>query len=586
MSLLWILFCLCMIGTTSANEGVLDLQKDPGVWTMPNQNYSGWNYSALDQIDSFNVADLQVAWTFQTGVLDSHEAQPLVIGSTMYVLTPKPNTLFALDLTRDGEIKWSFAPEMNAERAGSLACCGAQSRGMSYVDGKIVFNTLDGQLFVLNADSGSVVWKKQVANLDVGETTTTSPLVVGKNIIIGNEGGERGVRGWIAAFSLNSGEEMWKYYNTGPNEEMGIGERFKPFYTDDQVAEPGVDTWYRESWELGGGTTWGWWTYDPDLNMFYYGTSNCSPWNADYRRDPATAPGLDKYQNKYCASLLARDASTGELIWAYSTTPQDQWDFDEPGQNFVVDLELAGKMHKALVKPARNGFFYIFDRATGELLVEPWKYGNANWADRVDMKTGRPVFNPDAFIYTGTGFDICPFIAGNNVENDAYSPQTGLVYFAAENRCSSLTGVEGEYTPGQNYILMDFGESYTGPGGWLGELQAWDPSTGEKVWGVKSQDFRNSKAILATGGGLLFQGTDVGAFRAMDASTGKELWSFRMGSDFRNSPITYIGPDGNQYVAVIASHAPENPEISEDTPPDEAGRYWRAGSTLYVFRLP
>jgi PQQ-dependent dehydrogenase (methanol/ethanol family) len=277
---------LLWLGVSSvvlANENLLELQDDPGMWIMPNQNYAGWNYSPLEQIDRFNVEELQVAWTFQTGVTDSHEAQPLVVGNTMYILTPKPNTLFALDLTQNGVIKWSFAPEMDTERAGSLACCGAQTRGMSYADGKIFFNTLDGQLFAVNADSGEVVWSSQVTDLDLGETTTTNPLIVGENVIIGNEGGERGVRGWVAAYDLNTGKEKWKFYSTGPNEEMGIGERFRPLYADDQVAQPGVDTWYRDSWELGSGTAWGYWTYDPELNLVYYGTSNCAPWNPDYR---------------------------------------------------------------------------------------------------------------------------------------------------------------------------------------------------------------------------------------------------------------------------------------------------------------
>lgn len=579
--------CLALVaGAALANDEILAMQDDPGNWVMPNQNYAGWNYSPLDQIDRTNVDQLRVAWTFQTGVLDSHEAQPLVIGNTMYVLTPKPNTLYALDLSRDGVIEWSFAPEMDTERAGSLACCGAQTRGMTYADGKIYFNTLDGQLFAVDAQSGEPVWSKQVADLDLGETTTTNPLIVHDNVIIGNEGGERGVRGWVAAYDLDSGDEKWKFYSTGPNDEMGIGERFEPFYESDRLEQPGVDSWYGDSWEVGGGTNWGYWTFDPDLNLFYYGTSNCAPWNPDYRRDPAFAPGFDEYANKYCASLLARDATSGELVWAYSHTPQDQWDFDEPGQNFLADLEIEGETVEALIKPARNGFFYVFDRATGEILLEPWTYTHVTWASGVDMETGMPNVNPDAVMYTGVEIPICPFIAGNNWFNDAYSPRTGLVYFAAENRCSSLTAVEGEYTPGENYILMEFGESRPGPGGWVGELQAWDPVTGEKAWGIKSEGVRNNKPVFVTGGDLVFQGTDEGRFRALDAESGEELWSFRTGSDFRNSPISYVGPDGKQYVAVIASRAPSDPEIGEDTPADAEGRYRRTGSTLYVFTLP
>lgn len=574
-------FCL-----TSANEELLSLQNDPGQWVMPNQNYAGWNYSPLDRINRNNVENLQLAWTFQIGVTDSLEAQPLVVGNTMYILTPKPNEIIALDLTQDGVIKWTYAPEMpGLEQAN--ACCGAQSRGFSYAAGKLVLNTLDGQLIAIDAETGEELWKEQVTDLSISETTTTQPFIVGDNVIIGNEGGERGIRGWVAAHDLNTGEEKWKFYNTGPNDEMGIGDRFEPFYADDQVENPGVDTWYEDSWQLGGGTAWGWFTYDPELNAIYYGTSNCAPWNPDYRRDPATAPGFDVYQNKYCASTIARDADTGEMLWAYSNTPQDQWDLDEPGQNFLIDLEIDGEMRHALVKPARNGFFYVHDRATGELLLEPWKYTSVTWADSIDMETGRPNFNEDAVIYTGVESGlICPFIAGNNWFNDAYSPDTGLVYFAAENRCNTFTGEEGEYVPGENYILFEFGTASTGPGGWDGELQAWDPVMGEKVWGIKSEGERDNKPVLATAGDLIFQGTDRGTFRAVDARTGEQLWTFRTGSDFRNSPISYTGPDGRQYIAVISSRAPNDPEIGEDTPPDDAGRYRRTGSTMYVFRLP
>ena len=571
---------------TLANEELLSLQNDPGQWVMSNQNYAGWNYSPLDRINRNNVENLQLAWTFQIGVTDSLEAQPLVIGNTMYILTPKPNEIIALDLAQDGVIKWTYAPEMpGLEQAN--ACCGAQSRGFSYADGKLVLNTLDGQLIAIDAGTGEELWKEQVTDLSISETTTTQPFIVGDTVVIGNEGGERGIRGWVAAHDLNTGEEKWKFYNTGPNDEMGIGDRFEPFYADDQVENPGVDTWYEDSWQLGGGTAWGWFTYDPELNAIYYGTSNCAPWNPDYRRDPATAPGFDVYQNKYCAATIARDADTGEMLWAYSNTPQDQWDLDEPGQNFLIDLEIDGEMRHTLVKPARNGFFYVHDRATGELLLEPWKYTTVTWADSIDMETGRPNFNEDAVIYTGVESGlICPFIAGNNWFNDAYSPDTGLVYFAAENRCNTFTGEEGEYVPGENYILFEFGTASTGPGGWDGELQAWDPVTGEKVWGIKSEGERDNKPVLATAGDLIFQGTDRGMFRAVDARTGEQLWTFRTGSDFRNSPISYTGPDGRQYIAVISSRAPNDPEVGEDTPPDDAGRYRRTGSTMYVFRLP
>ncbi len=576
-----------ILTTAAAQNDLLNMQQDPGQWVMANHGYDGWNYSPLDRINTYNVKNLAVQWTFQIGVTDSLEAEPLVVGNTMYILTPKPNNVYALDLSRNGYIKWSFQPDMPGLDQAT-ACCGAQSRGLAYADGKIFFTTLDGQMFALNADTGEQIWQTQVTDLSLTETTTSALTIIGDKVITGVEGGERGIRGYVAAYDINSGDEQWRFYSTGPDAEMGIGDRFAPYYAADKVDTPGTSTWYGDSWKNGGGSVWGFFTYSPSLNLFYYGTGNCGPWNPDYRRDPATAPGTDQYTSKYCASVLARDGDTGELVWAYQTTPQDQWDYDEPGNQFLVNMTVDGQQRYALVKSARNGYFYAWDAATGELLYQPQKYTTVTWSDHIDLSTGMPVYNPDNLVYTGTQTksQVCPFIAGNNWFNDAYSPKTGLVYFQSENRCNMFTGSEGEYKPGDNYVLMDFGTATTGPGGYQGELQAWDPATGKKVWGVKSQEFRDNKPVLATGGNLVFGGTDQGYVRAMDARTGEQLWTFRTGSDFRNSPITYVGPDGKQYLAVITSHAPDNSEIGGDVAPDDAGRYRRTGSTLYVFALP
>jgi len=576
----------------AANEELVALQGDPTQWVMPNANYAGWNYSELDAINVDNVHDLRVEWTFQTGVNDSHEGQIIVVGDTMYLLTPKPNVLYALDLTRNGVVKWSFAPDMpDLAQAIAAACCGAQSRGVSYADGKLVFNTLDGQLFGVDAENGEVLWRTEVVNLDIAETTTTAPLIIHNHAIIGVAGGEYGVRGWVAAFDLDTGEEVWKWYNTGPNDEMGIGERFQPFYAADQLESPGTDTWYGDSWRTGGGTVWGWWSYDPELDYFYYSTGNCGPWNPDYRRDPATAPDFEGYPNKYCAGLIARDGTTGELIWGLSLTPQDQWDLDEPGTNVLVDLEIDGVMRQTIVKPARNGFFYVIDRVTGEYITEPWTFTSVNWATGFDMETGQPIINPEKEIYTDVPVtDVCPWIAGRNWENDAFSPRTGLIYFTAVNVCGNFTAIEGDYRPGENYILFQFQGSYTGSDyDWRKNVLAVDPASGEIVWSEPWYGSGGgiwSKPIMATAGDLLFQGTEEGEFVARHAGTGERLWSFRTGTDFRNSASTYVGPDGRQYVAVIGSGAPVNANLAADAPEDAAGRYRRASATVYVFALP
>lgn len=578
--------------TAAANDELLTLQTDANQWVMPNGNYYGWNFSELDMIDTENVGDLRVEWTFQTGVNDSHEGQIIVVGDTMYLLTPKPNVLYALDLTQQGVVKWSFSPDQpNLDQARAVACCGAQSRGVSYADGKLVFNTLDGQLFGVDAESGEVLWRTVVANLDIAETTTTAPLIVHNHAIIGVAGGEYGVRGWVAAFDLDTGEQVWKMYSTGPNEEMGIGPRFKPFYAADQLESPGTDTWFGDSWRTGGGTVWGWWSFDPELDMFYYSTGNCGPWNPDYRRDPATAPDFETYSSKYCAALMARDATTGELIWAYSLTPQDQWDLDEPGGNTLVDLEIDGVMRKALVKPARNGFFYVFDRVTGELLHEPWTFTSVNWATGFDFASGQPIMNMDKVMYTDVPVEnVCPWIAARNWENDTYNPVTGLIYFTAVNVCGNFTAVEGDYRPGENYILFQFQGNFTGADyPWRKNVYAVNPATNQVVW--EEPWFGSgggiwSKPMFSTAGGLLFQGTQEGEFVARDAATGERLWSFRTGTDFRNAPMSYIGPDGRQYVAVIGSGAPLNANLAADAAPDAEARYRRASATVYVFSVP
>lgn len=583
--------CL-MVPAALANDELLSLQQDAAQWVMPNANYAGWNYSELDQVNADNVADLRVAWTFQTGVNDSHEGQVIVVGDTMYLLTPKPNVLYALDLTRDGVVKWSFAPDMpDLAQAIASACCGAQSRGVSYVDGKLLFNTLDGQLFGVDAENGEVLWRTEVVNLDIAETTTTAPLIIDDLAIIGVSGGEYGVRGWVAAFDINTGEQVWKWYNTGPDGEMGITDRFQPFYAADQVANPGESTWYGDSWRTGGGTVWGWWSYDPELNYFYYSTGNCGPWNPDYRRDPATAPDFETYSSKYCAGLLARDGTTGELIWGLSLTPQDQWDLDEPGGNPLVDLEIDGVMRQTIVKPARNGMFYVIDRVTGEYILEPWAFTSVNWNVGFDMATGQPIMNDDKVMYTDVPVtNVCPWIAGRNWENDAYSPRTGLIYFTAVNVCGDFTAVEGDYRPGENYILTSFQGSYTGADyDWRKNVMAVNPATGEIVWSEPWYGSGGgiwSKPIMSTAGDLIFQGTQEGEFVARDARTGERLWSFRTGTDFRNSPSTYIGPDGQQYVVVIGSGAPLNANLAVDAAEDAEARYRRASATVYVFSLP
>ena len=582
-------------------------ESDPAQWVMPNANNAGWNYSALDQINVDNVQTLEMAWTMQLGIQDSHEASPLVIGDTMYIVTPKPNYVYALDLVRQGVIKWEFRPEIpDLETTVRSACCGAQTRGLTYADGRIFFATLDGQVFALDAETGDVIWRAENADITIGETVSTAPLVVQDKIVVGVAGGEFGVRGHVTAYSIDTGSFRWRYYSMGPNNEVGVGPRFDPFYPDDRLANPALDSWYGDSWRRGGGSVWGWFTFDPELNLFYYGTSNCSPWNPDYRREWGVVEldedgGLTGYRNNYCSSILARDADSGELIWAYNVTPQDQWDLDEPSAMVLIDLEIDGRQREALVHPGRNGFFYVFDRATGEMILEPWMFVYNDLIQGVNMETGRPQYDIGKMMFTdladrqnyvpdadNIAVGWCPGIAARNWQNDAFSPRTGLLYTSTSNTCGILRMIEGEYVPGDRYALRERGGRAPSPPGeeTVGELQANDPVTGETVWRVPWTS-ENNAPVMATGGDLVFQGgPNEGVVRAFDARTGEIVWTFRTGSDFRNSPITYLGPDGRQYVAIIGSARGGNVQVTADTEPDDGARFRRAGSALYVFALP
>ena len=601
LSLLWV------FSMPEAPVGQEPWESDPAQWVMANANYAGWNYSPLDQIDVDNVEDLTMAWTIQLGIQDSHEASPLVVGDTMYILTPKPNHVYALDLARQGVIKWEFRPEFaDLERTIRSACCGAQSRGLTYADGRIFFATLDGQVFALDAETGDVIWRAENADISTGETVSAPPLVVNDKVIVGVAGGEFGVRGHVTAYHIETGRMRWRYHSMGPNNEVGIGPRFAPFYPDDQIPDPALDSWFGDSWRRGGGSIWGWFTFDPELNFFYYGTSNCGPWNPDYRREWGVVEldedgGLTSYRNNYCASILARDADSGELIWAYNLSPQDQWDLDEPSANILVDLEIEGQERKALIRAARNGFFYVFDRATGEMLLEPWSFVYNDVIAGVNMETGRPRYDIQKMMFTDVGdrqnyvsdaentaIGWCPGIAARNWQNDAYSPRTGLLYTPTSNTCGIQRVVEGEYVAGDRYTLRERGGQAPTPPGeeFVGELQANDPLTRETVWRVRWTSANNAP-VMATAGDLIFQGgPNEGVVRAFDARNGDIVWTFRTGSNFRNSPISYLGPDGRQYVAIIGSQRPGTDQVMPDTEPDESARFRRAGSSLYVFALP
>src|SRR5436853_3375874 len=418
-------------GLSGSNE------PDDGQWLMPAKNYSSNRFSSLDQITVDNAMDLKVPWTFSTGINRGHEAAPLVVNNTMYIVTPYPNILYALDLTKPGApMKWKYEPKPSSAAQG-VACCDVVNRGAAFYDGKIFYNTLDDHTVAVDAQSGKEVWNTQVGDINQGESMTMAPLVVKDKVLVGNSGGEFGVRGWLTALDASSGKIAWKAYSTGPDADCLIGPNFKPFYEADQGKDLGVTTWPPDAWKIGGGGVWGWISYDPELNLIYYGTANPGPWDADAR------PG----DNKFTAGIFARDADTGEAIWFYQFSPHDLYDYDAVNENILLDLPISGQTRKVLVHPDRNGYVYVIDRGTGEVLSAS-VFAPITTSKGVDLKTGQLQYVEEKRPITGKVVrGLCPSAPGaKDWQPSAFSPRTGLLYIPHNHLCMD----EEDLTP--NYI--------------------------------------------------------------------------------------------------------------------------------------
>jgi PQQ-dependent dehydrogenase (methanol/ethanol family) len=572
----------------ATSPNVRMISPSPGTeWRLPNGDLAGTRYSPLSQITTTNVMNLKAFTTMSTGIVQGHEGAPLVVGDTMYVVTPFPDNLMAVDLTKPGgALKWLYEPHPDP-RAQGIACCDVVNRGASYGDGKIVYATLDANVVAVDAEAGNEVWRTKVGNIDVGETITMAPLVVKDKVIVGNSGGELGVRGWVLALDLASGKELWRAYSTGPDADVRIGPSFKPFYAKDQGKDLGVKSWPTDQWKLGGGTVWGWISYDPELDLIYYGTGNPGVWNPDLR------PG----DNKWSCTIFARSPDDGTARWAYQISAHDAWDYDEIMENVLVDMDYKGRRRKLLIHPGRSGFVFLLDRETGELLSAE-KFEPVNWARSFDLGTGKPDEDPAKRTRFGAVTkDICPSSTGaKEFVPSAFSPRTGLLYIPAHNTCMDYEGIEANYIAGTPYLGASV-KMYPGPGGYQGELVAWDPVAARKVWSLKEEEFPVYSGVLATAGDVVFYGTMDGWFKAADARSGTELWKFKTGSGIVGSPITYQGPDGKQYVAVYSGiggwmGATAFPSVSADDPYAALGvvgamkdikKRTAPGGTLYVF---
>ena len=513
-----------------------------GDWTMPAGDYANTRFSPLSQINTGNVKNLHVVGMMADGIPHGHEGGPLVVNKTLYMVTPFPNYLIALDLTKPGyPMKWRFEPNPDGRSQG-IACCDVVNRGASYAGGKIIYATLDGNTIAVDAEKGTLVWKTTVGDEDLGETVTMAPIVVKNTVLVGDSGGELGVRGKLTALDLKSGKILWRAYNSGPDKDALIGSDFKAFYPKDQGKDLGVSSWTPDQWHMGGGTIWGWISYDPELNLIYYGTGNPGVWNDDMR------PG----DNKWSITIWARNPQTGAAKWAYQIEPHDGWDYDEIMENILVDMPWQGQVRKLLLHPGRTGFMFVLDRETGEVLSAE-NFVPVTWAKGYDLKTGLPIEEPDKRPHTNHyARGVCPSsTGGKEFVPSSFSPKTGYLYIPAHNTCMDYSGEDVNYIAGTPYLGASV-RMYPGPGGYQGELIAWDVANAKKAWGIKETDLPVYSGVLATAGDVVFYGTMDGWFRAVDARSGSVLWQQKLTSGIIGNPMTFIGPDGKQYVAIYA----------------------------------
>lgn len=513
---------------------------EDGQWTLPAKDYENTRYVRLKQIDSQNVNNLKLVWSQPTGVKRGHEAAPLVVGDTMFVVTPFPNRLLAFDLKSPGSPpKWKYVPPTLPSAEG-VACCDVVNRGASYWNGKIYFNTLDAQTVAVDAQTGAEVWRTKLGEITRGETMTMAPLVVNGIVLAGNSGGELGVRGWLAALDAESGKVKWRAWSTGPDADVLIGPEFKPFYESDRGPDLGVRSWPVEQWKIGGGSVWGFVSYDPELDLLYYGTANPGPWNHEAR------PG----DNKWTAGIFARRPSDGHAIWFYQWNVHDVFDHDGINENVLVDMTFGGRTRKVLVHADRNGYVYVMDRTNGEVLSAT-PFVPITSSVGVDLKSGHLKLVPEMIPQNGRVIrNICPAAPGaKDWQPMAFSAQTGLFYIPHQHLCMDMEDTEANYIAGTPYVGANVRYRQS-PGSKRGRFTAWDPVHGKPAWAVQ-EEFPVWSGALATEGNLVFYGTMDGWFKALDARSGKELWRYKTESGIIGQPISYRGPDGKQYVAVL-----------------------------------
>jgi lanthanide-dependent methanol dehydrogenase len=550
-----VILATVLLGTASAvwpaaaNEALTKMTQDPKQWALPTGDYANTRFSKLTQITRENANRLQPVWTFSTGVLRGHEGGPLVIGDVMYLHTPFPNIVYALDLNNDGKILWKYEPKQDPNVI-PVMCCDTVYRGLAYADGKIFLHQADTTLVALDAKTGKVNWSVVNGDPKKGETNTATVMPVKDKVIVGISGGEFGVRGHVTAYDMNTGRQVWRAYSTGPDNELLVDPDKTTHLGKPIGKDSSLKSWEGEQWKIGGSTTWGWYSYDPELDLVYYGTANPSTWN------PKQRPG----DNRWSMTIMARDPDDGMAKWFYQMTPHDEWDYDGVNEMILVDQQINGQPRKLLVHFDRNGFAYTLDRTNGELLVAE-KYDPAvNWASKVDMDKNSPTFGrPQVVAQFSTekqGEDVntknvCPAALGTKDQQPAaFSPRTGLFYVPTNHVCMDYEPFRVSYTAGQPYVGAIL-SMFPPPGETnMGNFIAWDARTGKIAWSNK-EAFSVWSGALATAGDVVFYGTLEGYLKAVDAQTGKELYRFKTPSGIIGNVNTYEH-NGRQYIAVLS----------------------------------
>ena len=541
---------LCAAGMASANDALQAEIDNPDQWAIQTGDYKNQRYSKLDQVNKETVGDLQVAWTFSTGVLRGHEGSPLVIGDTMYLHTPFPNIVYALDLANDGKIIWKYEPKQDPDVI-PVMCCDTVNRGVAYADGKIFLHQADTTVVALNAETGAVEWSVVNGDPSIGETNTATVLPVKDKIIVGISGGEFGVRGSVTAYDMNSGDQVWRAYSMGPDEDILMDPENTTNLGQPVGADSGTNTWEGDQWMIGGGTTWGWYSYDAEENLMYYGTGNPSTWN------PAQRPG----DNRWSMTIMARDVDTGMAKWVYQMTPHDEWDYDGINEMILTEQEIDGTERKLLTHFDRNGLAYTMDRVSGELLVAEKYDPTVNWTTGVDMDPASDTYGRPAVVaqysteqngedVNSTG--ICPAALGTKDQQPAsYDPDLGLFLVPTNHVCMDYEPFRVSYTAGQPYVGATLA-MYPSPDshGGMGNFIAWDNIAGEIKWSIPEQ-FSVWSGALTTAGGITFYGTLEGYLKAVDTATGEELYRFKTPSGIIGNVMTYTH-EGKQYVGILS----------------------------------